>query len=316
MLDAAMLLMGARAVNRAHASVPYTGTAAVRTLSTFVNANDGALAVVRELGDGKAAAFYDTVRGATQRSIHGSNEDVASAFAFSGRQRVYTGAVYNALTTNYASWHFHQRPGFLSIVTFAGGAGSTAHTLAESPKLAIAFRRTGTTGPKVVYWFVGDSYRVQDQTFTNGAAFSAYSSSAFTPSSSVFLSGNTYVVYLFGTSSTHATVGGYNGTVTGGVVGSLTEALPFAPSWGLVMGPINDLALTTYYVSVYDRRIAGTVPAGGYGPGWEGLYPSNIALPLEVSGTDLIASSLNNGNPSAHRSACLDLGEYRYLFIR
>lgn len=310
------LLATARGAGRVFTSVPYVGTGAVRTLATDVDATNGAAAILRELGNNKTPALYDTVRGATQRIQPATNEDVLSTLSFTGSTRVFTGTPYNTTSLNYALWNFRRRAGFFDAITFSGGAGATAHALAESPKLILVFRRTGSSGPKMLVWLPTDSYSVRDQIFTNNGGTPPFtvSSTTVTPASAVFPSGNTYVAYLFGTSSNNAVVSGYNGTVPGGTAGSHTEPIGFTPSWGLLWGPTNDAALTTYQMSVYDRRIAGTIPAGGFGPGWEGFYPSTIHLPLEVSGSDVIGSSIGSGLSAL--SACLDLGEYRFLFVR
>ena len=221
-----LLAQAADATARPFNTTPYTGTGAVRSLSAGVDASPGGLTILTpaySLGFPftDPSAFYDTVRGASRRARAFSTEDILSAFAFSGAQRVFTGANYNASGISHMAQHFQTRAGFLDIVPFTGGDTGVTHALGETPTMVMVVRRTGGSGDGVSYWFSG------------GTEFSSMTSGAFTPALASFPAGQTFVAYLFGIGSGHAALITY----TGDGASSQNIAVSFAPKFIILTLP-------------------------------------------------------------------------------
>lgn len=302
------LLALSRSADRAFSSIPYVGTGAVRVLGTGVDLTHGGLTILRQQGNNNAPAFYDTVRGATERGLLYQNADTVAALAFSGRDRIFLGSNYNVGSTDYVAWNFRKKAKFLDIVTFTGGGGAVSHALGETPKLIIVLRRTGSVGnTRALHWIPGESEYMYMSALASGTPFTSVSSSSLTPAS-MFTTGETYVAYLFGTGSGELAVGEYTGAVNAGVVTTQPVTLPFTPSWGMIWGGYDPTVPNAADAQVYDRLLAG--PSGNH---MEGLGQVLFAgtLPVTVAGTTLTASSV-----SGTKTACLTGSTYRYLLVR
>lgn len=288
--------------------IRYAGTGGVRAVA--VGVEPPAMALVTPVSDVDDRAVYDTVRGASSRiKIAVANEDIAGAFAFSGKDRVYTGTLYNGSGVDYDSFHFAARPRFMDIVTFNGGATGIAHALTEAPTFALILRRTGSTGPLAVLGIIGaGEFTIPTQSPpTSGEIFTAVSGAAFTPNSAWSLVGNTYVAYLFSGGLTRVATGSYVGTVPFNDAGGQAVPLAFAPAIVILWGPFADLAPAglLYTVTLV------------YGLNNRPLVDSIGHIHSAIVGTDLqVGSDHQPVNPNASSSACIDGETYRYVAIR
>lgn len=298
-----LLAAGGAQGSRAFSSIPYVGTGGFISRETGVDAAAGAAALIVQPSTSLGLqAFYDTVRGASARGRFSANEDVASALTFSGKRRIFTGATYNVVSTNYVLWNFARLAGFFDAVVWNGGAASVAHALADTPVAIIAFRRTGAGGfnrPINIY-IPGDTGQ-----FANGAgdleptvarAWTAVGTTTMDPDNTapnpVFPAGGTYGAYVFGGGLGRAVVGQYTGD------GNPTQdvTLPITASWVLVWRKPTS-AFTNHCAGVFDPVIGASVPFMGLAS----------AVPVfSVSGTTLAAGL------RANESGVV----YRYLAVR
>lgn len=293
------LLAMTRSAPRRFSSIPYAGTDAVRTLSVDVDATAGGLTILKALG-AATAALFDTVRGASQRGRFASNEDVFSTIGFSGRDRIFTGANYNASPTNYVAWNFVKQALFLDIVPWTGRGSPIAHSLGETPALVLTLARTNSASDeRPILWVPGDtSGYVQGPSAGDvPVPFSAVSSTHFTPDATapneVYSAAGTYVAYLFGTGSSNIAVG----TWTGNGAGARSITLPWTPSWTAIWEA--DIAAGSNVLSgVYDVKLGASY---SFLTGLSATTPTAWTTTTTLNvGTDMNASGI----------------KYRYWIIR
>lgn len=246
--------------------------------------------------------MYDTVRGASARGRF-SGEDAAAAFAFSGKNRIFTGTLYNVSSTPYVLWNFARLAGFFDIVTWNGGAASVAHALGEAPIAILTFRRTGTGGftrPNNLY-IPGDTGQIDASGASSEEpsvlrAFTGVDGSAMVPDNTapnpVFPSGITCCSYLFGGGVGRVVVGEYTGD------GSSTQdvTLAWPAGWVLVWRKPTS-AFSNHCVGVYDPLVGQSMPFMG--------QAAQVPV-FTVAGTTLAAGARANENGVV----------YRYLAVR
>jgi hypothetical protein len=291
--------------SRVFNSVPYVGTGAPWSLSSGVDATLGDVAMLmkRPVGD-QPVGVFDTVRGISRRVQPAvPNEDIFSSITPVGRGRVFTGSNYNVLGEAYQSWHFAKRAGFLDIVNFTGGDTGVTHALGETPAFVLVFRRGGP-GSHPVHWIPGDPTHMAGSAMVAGNAFDSVSSTLFTPSTTPFPVGGSFVAYLFGTGLDRVATGSYVGAMTAGTDDLQDVTLPFAPSWMLLWGPWNTFA-SAAASAVLDPLMAEPDQTWG--------TAAFTVLPATLEGSTLHAESRQGVGA---RSAGVDGLTYRYVVIR
>ena len=225
MITSAQKLLMARAGVQSGLSVSdifstalYTGNGSSQTSSNGIDvSSEGGLVWIKSRSSTQDNALFDTDRGASVYLVsnrYGASDttDVNSLTSFgTSGFNVGSSSLVNENGASYASWTFRKAPSFFDVVTYTGTGTATTvpHNLGVAPKLIIAKRRSAEAGSS---WFVGGfSYTggvgwgsgvlLNDDTFVgwSGPIFNstAPSDSVFSVSSSLNLSGEPYVAYLF-----------------------------------------------------------------------------------------------------------------------
>ena len=285
--------------------------------TTGVVVTDATFPVDLAIGRGRSTSsptpvWIDRLRGAT-RQLRSDNADTEAASTIMSSLASQTGWIgstggsgsWNVSSVNYIQWYMRRAPGFFDVICYTGAGSApftTYHNLTVVPTFMIFKSRTDATEN----WFVempsiGVGLELNNTSANHSSNIPVPTATTITANDTrFFLTGKTYVAYLFATLAGISKVGSYTGN------GSTGQAIACGFSAGARFVLIKRYdSIGEWYV--YDSARGLTVGSSPY------LNINSTAA--EITGNNGVYQSAGGFTLGSTASTTTNINAATYIFL-